>query len=163
MTRRFSSQQLSLLRNEIPIERVIVKFLSIQNHHNTGKLRFACPVCQGFDTSIHTQSNLARCFACQRNFNTIEIVMAHRKIGFVDSVKWLKQCNTENYSKNEAVTNRKPQTSPSKFGDILSEILPTIPPPAKTVKPSSETMLGRIENLEKRVDHLYRLLEKLRS
>lgn len=161
MKRRFSQRQLSILRNDIPIERVIVDFLSLHARHHGSKLRFACPVCQSFDTSIHTSSNLARCFSCQRNFNTIEIVKAHLTISFVDSVKWLMQRNAEMEPTNSAV-NQGHQTTPAKIGDVLSEILP--PLPSKTVTESCpEAILERIANLEKRVDRLYLLIEKFGS
>ena len=161
MTRRFSSRQLSVLRNEIPIERVIVDFLSLQCRHDGGKLRFACPQCQCLDTSILTPSNLARCFSCQRNFNTIEIVMAHLKISFVDSVKWLMQRNAERGNANKTVNNGH-QAQPSKVGDILSEMLPTLPPKRAT-ESCPETILERIANLERRVDRLYLLIERFGS
>lgn len=161
MKRRFSQGQLSILRNKIPIERVIVQFLSLHSRHDGGKLRFACPQCQSFDTSIHASSNLARCFSCQRNFNTIEIVMTHLKISFVDSVKWLMQRNTEMDNANRTVNNGH-QATPAKIGDVLSEILPSLP--SKIVTESCpETILERVANLEKRVDRLYLLIEKFDS
>jgi hypothetical protein len=161
MKRRFSQRQLSILRNDIPIERVIVDFLSLHARHHGSKLRFACPLCQSFDTSIHTSSNLARCFSCQRNFNTIEIVKAHFTMGFVDSVNWLMKRNAEVGDANGTVNNGH-QTVPTKIGDVLSEILQSLP--SKTVTESCpETILERIANLEKRVDRLYLLIEKFGS
>ena len=161
MRRRFSPRQLSVLRNNIPIERVIVNFLSLHYRHDGGKLRFACPECQSFDTSIQTSSNLARCFSCQRNFNTIEIVMAHLIINFVDSVKWLMQRNAEMDNENKTVNNGH-QWTPSRIGDILSEMLPTLPS-KKVTESCPETILERIANLETRVDRLYLLIEKFGS
>jgi hypothetical protein len=161
MKRRFSSRQLSILRNNIPIERVIVDSLSLHSRHHGGKLRFACPKCQSFDTSILTSSNLARCFSCRHNFNTIEIVMAHLKIGFVDSVNWLMQRNTEMDNANRTEHNGH-QAAPARIGDILSEMLPTLP--SKIMAESCpETILERIANLEKKVDRLYFLIEKFGS
>ncbi len=161
MKRRFSQRQLSILRNDIPIERVIVDFLSLHFCHDGSKLRFACPMCQGLDTSILTSSNLARCFSCRRNFNTIEIVMAHLTIGFVDSVNWLMKRNAETDHTNRAV-NKGHQTTPAKIGDVLSEILPSLPSKIEP-KPCPETILERIAKLEKRVDRLYLLIEKFGS
>ncbi len=158
MKRRFSSRQLSILRNNIPIERVIVDFLSLHARHSGSKLRFACPVCQRFDTSIHKSSNLARCFSCQRNFNTIEIVKAHFTMSFVDGVNWLMKRNAEVDHTNSAV-NQGHQRTPAKIGDVLSEIIP--PLPFKTVTESClEAILERIANLEDGVDRLYLLIEK---
>jgi DNA primase len=160
MKRRFSPHQLSVLRNNIPIERVIVDFLSIHSRHDGGKLRFACPKCQSYDTSIHISSNQAKCFSCQHNFNTIEIVMAHLKISFVDGVKWLMQRSTEMDDTNRTVNNG--QATPSKIGDILSEILPALPS-KKVTEFYPETILEQIANLERRVDRLYLLIERFGS
>jgi DNA primase len=35
--------------------------------------------------------NLARCFGCERNFNTIGLVMIVNGSGFVESVRYLKR------------------------------------------------------------------------
>ena len=99
MTRRFSSKELSFLRNKIPIAHVIEDLLSLPTRNNTGKLSFACPLCKGFDTSINYKHNLARCFECRQNFNPIELVMHQRHISFVDSVKWLKRHHCKPESK----------------------------------------------------------------
>ena len=53
------------------------------------KLRFICPCCNGLDTSIQPQTNLGRCFSCQRNFNTIDLVMTKRGYPFRKAVEWL--------------------------------------------------------------------------
>jgi hypothetical protein len=74
MTRRFSPEELTFLRNRVPISCVIETLLDSPTRSTNGKLSFACPVCGGFDTSINMAHNLARCFACRQNFNPIELV-----------------------------------------------------------------------------------------
>lgn len=170
MKQRFSSQELKYLRNNIPIERVITSYLSIPIDHGTDKLRFACPLCHGFATSIHPKENLARCFSCQRNFNPIEIVMHHLKYDFVESVKWLKQHTVKVPTKNqffkkptiEMTLPRKSQPStPSPIGDILTKMSNLSTQEASEQK--SETIEDRISSLEKKVDQLYSMIKELRS
>ncbi|MBW2605824.1 MAG: hypothetical protein JRE28_16200 [Deltaproteobacteria bacterium] len=149
------------MRNKIPIERVVETFLSVPVHHESGKLRFTCPVCQGSDTSIHTKTNLARCFSCQRNFNPIEIVMHYLNINFVESVKWLKQRNAEEEKPITAINNKR-QSQPSQIGDILSGIVPCISA-EKALNPHPEATAERMSILEKKVDKIFLLIEELRS
>jgi hypothetical protein len=160
MTRRFSSRELSFLRNAIPMEQLVVSFLSLQHHRDSGKLRFACPVCKGFGTSIQAETNLARCFSCKRNFNPIEMVMVHLKLSFVESVNWLKNRNALGINEIPAA-QRKAQGSPSSIGEILCGILPSQPPTSPETR--SSTIPERIATLEKKVEKLFALIEALTS
>jgi DNA primase len=91
MTKRcFSSSQLYAMRNEINIEMLIEKTLGIPSQVTKGCFRFLCPLCNGFDTAVNPKTNLARCFRCEKNFNTIDLVMLIRKTNFVQSVKFLQ-------------------------------------------------------------------------
>jgi hypothetical protein len=84
--RCFSSSQLYAMRNEINIEMLIEKTLGIPSRVTKGCFRFLCPLCNGFDTAVNPKTNLARCFRCEKNFNTIDLVMLIRKTNFVQSV-----------------------------------------------------------------------------
>ena len=88
--RSFSSSQLYALRNEISLRELIEKTMRIPCRVTKGCFRFLCPVCYGFDTAVNPETNLARCFRCKKNFNTIDLVMLVRQAKFVDSVKFLK-------------------------------------------------------------------------
>ncbi len=91
MTKRcFSSSQLYAMRNQINIQRLIEKNLDIPSRVIKGCFRFLCPLCNGFDTAVNPKTNLARCFSCEKNFNTIDLVMVVRQINFVDSVRFLQ-------------------------------------------------------------------------
>ena len=91
MTKRcFSSSQLYSLRNEINVQVLIEKMLHIPCRVTKGCFRFLCPSCNGFDTAVNPKTNLARCFRCEKNYNTIDLVMVVRKINFVDSVRLLQ-------------------------------------------------------------------------
>jgi len=93
MSSRFTSQQLYHLRNHIPIS-TLIKALLIPFKIEDGIFRFLCPICSVSHTATNLNTNLARCFDCQKNFNTIDLVMMVRKTGFVDSVKRLIQYHT---------------------------------------------------------------------
>jgi hypothetical protein len=90
MKRRFSAEELFELRNKIPIDLLIKDVLSIPAKTSEGFFRFLCPICNEFQTSVKPVTNLARCFRCEMNFNTIEITMEVKKIGFLDSATFLK-------------------------------------------------------------------------
>jgi predicted RNA-binding Zn-ribbon protein involved in translation (DUF1610 family) len=89
MKRRFSAQQLYQLRNFIPIDVLIEKKLLIPCKQSEGFFRFLCPICGEFQTATMKKTNLARCFRCKKNFNNIDMVMLCKKIGFVQSAKYL--------------------------------------------------------------------------
>ena len=88
---RFSKEELYKLRNHIQIRVLIETVLKIPCKEIEGVFRFLCPVCREFQTGVHTKTNLSRCFRCERNFNTIELVMEDQKMKFVESVKFLKR------------------------------------------------------------------------
>ncbi len=90
MGKRFSSRELYKLRNSIPINFLIEKELTIPSKISEGFFRFLCPLCNEFQTAVNPKTNLGRCFRCEKNFNTIDMVMAWRNTGFVDSVKYLQ-------------------------------------------------------------------------
>jgi len=97
MTKRcFSSSQLYAMRNQINIQRLIEKNLDIPSRVIKGCFRFLCPLCSGFDTAVNPKTNLARCFSCVKNFNTIDLVMVVRQINFVDSVRFLQAIAQKN-------------------------------------------------------------------
>ncbi len=90
MLRRFSSRFLRRIRNEIPIDQLIVE-LDLPSKQRDGYFRFLCPLCSDFHTATNPETNLARCFRCGRNFNTIEILMIIERKGFVESVHSLRE------------------------------------------------------------------------
>jgi hypothetical protein len=160
VTRRFTSGQLTYLRNQVPIIRVIEAMPEVETRHADGKLRFGCPVCHGFNTSINDEVNLGRCFDCRKNFNPIELVMCQRQISFVESVKWLQQ-RTADKSATASEAIGTVSTQPAAVGDILAGML-AVPDSKKDPLPA-ETIPQRISHLEQNVRHLYLLIDELRS
>ncbi len=94
MKNRFSSQELFELRNNIPVDILIRDHLQIPSKIRDEHFRFLCPLCNEFQTAVNPTTNLARCFRCGKNFNTIDLVMKIKEYGFRDSVLFLKQINT---------------------------------------------------------------------
>ena len=141
--RCFSSQQLYVLRNDINVEMLIEKTLRIPCRVTEGCFRFMCPLCSGFDTAVNPKTNLARCFDCEKNFNTIDLVMLIRQAGFVQSVKFLQSLVQKNSVCQdrgvlEMISATKPQggaqmklktasgksdSEPCRIGNILDDVL----------------------------------------
>jgi len=84
----FTKQQLFQVRNDIDIDWLINDKLHLERQFNS-IWRFQCPVCQQFNTATQKKNNLARCFSCQQNFNTIDLVIYSKKVNFVPSVQFL--------------------------------------------------------------------------
>ncbi len=91
MKKRFSSQELFELRNNIKINYLIGDILQIPSKFSEGYFRFLCPLCSEFLAATNPKTNLGRCFRCKQNFNTIELVMIVEDKSFVDTVRFLKK------------------------------------------------------------------------
>ncbi len=161
MTRRFSPQELTFLRNRVPITHVIKTLLDLPTRSTNGKLSFACPLCGGFDTSINAAHNLGRCFECRQNFNPIELVMHQRQIGFVDSVRWLKNRIEPTPPAQNSLTSARNNHPFTALGNIMDDIIPAL----SQHKPNDaqQSITQRLATLEQSVKHLYRLIDQLRS
>ena len=90
MKRRFTGNELFMLRNAIPVSGLIEEKLKIPSKVSEGWFRFLCPICGEFRTATNPRTNLARCFVCRRNFNTIDLVMLVKDLNFIDTVEYLK-------------------------------------------------------------------------
>jgi len=90
MANRYPNNFLRMIRNQIPIEKVIVELLNMEVRHTSKWLRFRCPRCYNFHTATNRNTNLARCFVCKVNFNPIDMVLAVGKCSFVEAVDYLK-------------------------------------------------------------------------
>ncbi|MCA9266747.1 MAG: hypothetical protein KDA60_22970, partial [Planctomycetales bacterium] len=55
-----------------------------------GRFCFLCPQCNEFLTATNPSTNLGRCFHCETNFNTIDLVMATQECDFVAAVQYLE-------------------------------------------------------------------------
>lgn len=86
---KYSGDYLRQIRNEISIARVIQNALELPTKTSEGFLRFLCPACSEFNTAVKPETNLARCFRCEQNFNPIDIVMIVKGYSFLDAVAFL--------------------------------------------------------------------------
>jgi len=163
--KRFSADQLRTLRNEIPIHILIENELKIPCKYSEGMFRFLCPLCGEFMASVKKETNLARCFVCNKNINTIEIVMYDKKWKFVDSVKYLqkyydasiKQSSRDSIKKIGAMRNNKVSGSgPQAIGDILKNYLLKDSIYEKNSNPKT------FERLENKIDQLSKQVEQIR-
>ncbi len=91
MSTHYTADFLRMLRNQIPINEVIIDLLNLEVRNDQQILRFRCPLCDNFHTATNHKTNLARCFDCKNNFNPIDLVMTVENCGFLDAVKILKR------------------------------------------------------------------------
>ena len=183
MTNRcFSSSLLYALRNQISVQVLIEKTLHIPCRVTRGCFRFLCPLCNGYDTAVNPKTNLARCFCCEKNFNTIDLVMVVRQADFVHSVKFLQsvhQKNDEGHNhldfKTISAGNRQAQgrmnpktlskKSPHCIGEILDSVLPPIhggiAENRKVASKSNKSMAARQITVEDRIVKLEQKIKLL--
>lgn len=120
--RRFSSEELYKLRNEIPIEWLITEVLRLPSRTEAGVFRFICPECTETTAAVNPNVNLARCFRCQRNFNTIELTMSCRSLSFIDSVRLLMRYRAPHRSASLTKECAKRLDEPLSVHEILHRI-----------------------------------------
>lgn len=102
-----AAERLRALRNDVPVLAVLSQ-LGIARKMRGRRLSFRCPACGRFHTATKPSTNLAHCFACERNFNPIDLVMAERGWSFLQAVRYLEdRCETSNS------VGLAPLTSPS--------------------------------------------------
>jgi hypothetical protein len=181
MTHRcFSSSRLYALRNEIDV-RMLIEKMHIPCRVTKGCFRFLCPLCSEYDTAVNPKTNLARCFQCEKNFNTIDLVMITRQAKFVDSVKFLqsihqKDDQNQNHQFQERINPKTPSRQSEKTPQSIGEIFDSIFPPihggiAENLKVSSKsynpmavrklTVENRIVKLEKKLTILEHQINKI--
>ena len=167
---KFSDQQLFNLRNHIPIAAVITNLLQVPAKITCGTLRFRCPICTQFNTAINDRTNLARCFDCQKNFNPIDMVMAIRKITFVQAVRLLKASQIQHPEQSKSNQNtsapaqtppasnhlEKPTPKPVPVSDVLVDWGQKMPTPQLPPKQADlfSTITEQIAELQLAIGHL---------
>lgn len=168
---RYTREHLFALRNHILIDRLI-ETMAIPSKTQEGCYRFQCPACNGFNTGINPKTNLARCFSCQKNYNTIDLVMTVKELSFIDSVAYLEALKTTILVPSREAHFPPPtpnrsrdtvkQNKPVALGDIFKSL--ATPAPIKTPQLQNNE-LQIIENLHERVsvleDRIKSLTEKI--
>ncbi len=171
MTRRFSPELLYALRNEIPIDILIEKWLSIpcersEPNGTKGRFRFACPLCGGFETSVLWEKNLGRCFPCNKNLNTFDFVIHCMNVDFVESIRRLQEYRAEMGPPThcDKALVRKKTKSFVPLGKIIADILPDRPDmPTGNEKPIDENRIlsSRMDAIEAKIENLALLIGNL--
>jgi hypothetical protein len=74
----FSAELLRRLRNDLPMSLTIAALGrdGPPSKIRDGRFCFLCPHCGEMLTYVNPRNNLAHCFACQRNFNNIDLLLA---------------------------------------------------------------------------------------
>lgn len=152
MTRLFSAQELYNVRNDIPIFTLIENVLNMPTRTTEGVFRFLCPVCREFNTAVNLKTNLARCFYCEENFNTIDLVMIAEKVNFVKAVRFLKTQGQRSQSHSVSKKTEDRSQPPQHIADIIQSIMPK--------KPDAE-QLESIESISKRALRIEEKLEQM--
>ena len=83
-----STEKLRRLRNDVPVTAVIDQ-VGLPTARRGARRTFQCPECGAFHTAVNQRTNLARCFACGRNYNPIDLVMVVWSWRFLDAVRFL--------------------------------------------------------------------------
>ena len=160
----YTRQELFILRNHIPVDSLI-KELEIPSKMIEGHFRFCCPVCNEFNASINPKTNLARCFDCRKNYNTIDLVMLVKGSNFIQSVKFLQRIHDrkeESVPPNPLPTER-PAAQPVSIGEIFKAMGTAGSPVSKNQKANDTQLFNqlneRIIQLEQKVVYLIQKLK----
>jgi hypothetical protein len=167
--KNFSRSELYVLRNDIGID-ALIKALHVPCETRAGRFAFLCPLCRGYNTSVNHKANLARCFDCQKNINTIDMVMIVRQSDFVSSIRFLKKlhgsrpgssgCNALNDTKQRSSHDAK------HIGQIIDGLI--TPPHSCQPQSVDQDISARILKLEQKttalglqVNELLKLMNRL--
>ena len=156
---QYTRNELFALRNHIPVDSLIQQ-LGIPSKMSEGCFRFCCPVCREFDTGVNPVTNLARCFRCEKNYNTIDLVMQVKKSNFIHSVKFLKTIYEQKNNPAAPSLSRPPAGQPVSIGNILKAMGPalqnTTEVPSQNTKSqlTMEMLNERVRQIEHQVIHL---------
>jgi hypothetical protein len=174
--KKFSSDELYVLRNDIPVAVLIENGLNIPTHRRDGRFCYLCPTCKEFNTAVSSRANQARCYTCDKLFNTIDLVMEERQWGFVDSVRFLRKYYAnmpQGYEQPERSGQKQASHCPEHIGNILTGVMSAVSSVAN--KPSSHNTDNqkstnpkgprasndRILALEQKLESLSRQVEKI--
>ena len=169
----YSRHELFILRNHIPVGNLI-KELEIPSKMIEGHFRFCCPVCNEFNASVNPKTNLARCFDCRKNYNTIDLVMLVKESNFIQSVKFLQRFHDrkeesvpQNPLPTESPLIRPSSAQPVSIGEIFKAMGTAIGSVSKNQKTNDTQPFNqpneRIIQLEQKVLYLIQKLKVIEA
>ncbi len=106
------AHELRRLRNDVPVAAVIHQ-LGLRTARRGTRHTFQCPGCRTFHTAVNPRTNLARCFRCGRNYNSIDLIMAVSGSRFLDAVRYLG-AEIDSASQNDATGSPESDDLPSR-------------------------------------------------
>lgn len=109
MSTRFTKEFLFKVRNRINLELVVSEVLKIESYTENGIFRFRCTDCKQYSAAVNLKNNLARCFSCCKNFNSIDLVIKEKNITFKNAVNLIVE-----FQKNMHNNNNTPVPTKSK-------------------------------------------------
>lgn len=164
----YTRQELFILRNHIPIDSLI-KELGIPSKMIEGYFRFCCPVCHEFNTGVNPKTNLARCFDCRKNYNTIDLVMLVKESNFIQSVNFLQRFHDrkeESVFPNPLLIERPSSAKAVSIGEIFKAIGTTGGLASKSQEANDnqpfKQLNERIIQLEQKVEYLTQKLKVIK-
>jgi len=164
----YTRQELFILRNHLPVGSLI-KELGIPSKMIEGYFRFCCPVCHEFNTGVNPKTNLARCFDCRKNYNTIDLVMLVKGSNFIQSVKFLQRFDDrkeESVLPNTHPIERPSSAQPVSIGEIFKAIGTTGGLASKSREANDSQPFNqlneRIIQLEQKVEYLTQKLKVIK-
>ena len=83
--------RLRQLRNEIDFSHLFRRLGWPWKRRDDGVILFVCPQCSESQTSVNLKTNLARCFRCERNWNTIDFTMDVGRMEFLEAYDYLEE------------------------------------------------------------------------
>ena len=83
--------RLRQLRNEIDFSHLFRRLGWPWKRRDDGVILFVCPECSESETSVNPKTNLARCFRCERNWNTIDFTMDIGRMEFLEAYDYLEE------------------------------------------------------------------------
>lgn len=98
-----SDELLRAIRNELPMKVTILRLgrQGPPSKHSEGYFRFLCPACSEMRATVNPRNNLAHCFACDQNFNNIDLLIA-LDYDFLAAVEQLGQWLREHRERHAA-------------------------------------------------------------
>jgi len=168
---QYTRNELFVLRNHIPVDSLIQQ-LGIPSKMSEGCFRFCCPVCREFDTGVNPVTNLARCFRCEKNYNTIDLVMQVKKSNFIHSVKFLKTIYEQKNNPAApppASISHPPAGQPVSIGNILKKMAPALQNRTEVLSKTAKTQLTmemlneRVRQIEHQVIHLTEKIKAIQA
>ena len=83
--------RLRQLRNEIDFSHLFRRLGWPWKRRDDGVILFVCPECSESETSVNPKTNLARCFRCEMNWNTIDFTKAVGRMEFLEAYGFLEE------------------------------------------------------------------------